>query len=375
MEVIQMFGVDGLAINEKIVTATRTIKTIIAKPTRACNADCSYCCAPKYDNNRWSVDTFKKFIDKLEPHLYESCDLLWHGGEPMLMGPKFYQEAYEYTKKLGINMQFSMQTNILKYNSKTWKKVLHDIFGGRISTSFDPDIKDRTVKGSAELYAKQFYTALQAMIDDGFDAFIIGVFDDSNIHMADEMYEWAKKYDGRISLRINYKNPVGRASQEEAQLLLDPITYGETLVRLDRKRKMDKAKIGLIPNDTLFSKLAGSNEQLCPWTSTCGGQIVSIEPNGDIYNCDNYAELEDPDQFAFGNLHRNSMHDILSSQAFKQIMSRSYTIHSDCLSCEYYHACQGGCSRDSYIHTGDTNGKFPYCASWKMILKEISGDL
>ncbi len=367
MQIIQMFN------EPEPNVGLKSISTVIAKPTRACNADCSYCCAPPYDKERWSFSTFTKHFDKLEPHLAEGADWLWHGGEPMLFSPEFYREAKRYVEKKRPDISFSMQTNILKYRSDKWKDVLKEVFRGSVSTSYDPDDTSRTVNGCAETYAKQFHASLEAMLNDGFHMFIIGVFDDNNIHYARKLYELAKKHDGKVTIRVNYKVPVGRIREDsgEAQYLLDPEVYGNTLVELERLREKDGADVGIVPNDIMRSRYNGAMDDLCPWMSTCGGALISIEPNGDVYNCDNYAELNE-ESLRFGNINTDSMNKILNSKALNQMKTRPFSMPQSCYECDYFHACQGGCSRDSYLFTGDTNGKFPYCRSWKMIFKEIS---
>ena len=80
-----------------------TIYVVIAKATRFCNADCYYCSSPpltekslKEGEPMWDFATFKKYFDKVFPLMVEGSYWIWHGGEPMLMGPKFYLEAYDY---------------------------------------------------------------------------------------------------------------------------------------------------------------------------------------------------------------------------------------------------------------------------------------
>lgn len=350
----------------------KSIGTVIAKPTRACNADCDYCAAPPYDRERWNLDTFKRHFSKISPHLADRADWLWHGGEPMLYSPQFYRDAMAFVKEMRPDVTFSMQTNILKYTSEKWRDVFKEIFKGSISTSYDPDEKHRTINGSSEAYSKQFHRAMKAMLDDGFHMFIIGVFDDKNIKDAQKLYDLAKKYDGQVTIRVNYKIPVGRIRQdsENATHLLDPVIYGNELISLERQRKEDGSDVGIVPNDIMRSRMKGTLDNLCPWMANCGGTLISIEPNGDVYNCDNYAELNDRSQ-CFGNINTNSMYEILTSKALNQMKERPYSLPSSCYECDYFHACQGGCSRDAYLYTGDTNGKFPYCKTWKMVFEEV----
>ncbi|WP_274036120.1 hypothetical protein [Vibrio parahaemolyticus] len=66
------------------------INTIIAKPTKDCNADCAYCSSPPDMDGHWTFERFKTIFDLISPKLAESAVWIWHGGEPMLLGDKFY---------------------------------------------------------------------------------------------------------------------------------------------------------------------------------------------------------------------------------------------------------------------------------------------
>jgi len=42
---------------------------VIAKPTKSCNADCSYCSAPPDGAGQWSLEDFKTIVDRLQGNL------------------------------------------------------------------------------------------------------------------------------------------------------------------------------------------------------------------------------------------------------------------------------------------------------------------
>ena len=118
---------------------------VIAKPTKSCNADCSYCSAPPDGAGQWSLEDFKTIVDRLQGNLTPKVDWIWHGGEPMLMGPDFFRACAEYADAQGVKLNFAIQTNLLSYTSARWGDVFENVFEGRISTSFDPYKKYRTV--------------------------------------------------------------------------------------------------------------------------------------------------------------------------------------------------------------------------------------
>ena len=51
------------------------ILVVIAKPTRVCNADCSYCSSPPLEEMgsnwepEWNFETFKNYFDKVFPYM------------------------------------------------------------------------------------------------------------------------------------------------------------------------------------------------------------------------------------------------------------------------------------------------------------------
>ena len=102
----------------------RRIATVITKPTRGCNADCTYCSAPPDGAPKWTLDDFRAAFDALLPRLADTADFIWHGGEPMLLGPDFYYEALDYARAQLPGVRFSMQSNILGYNPRDRKSVV-----------------------------------------------------------------------------------------------------------------------------------------------------------------------------------------------------------------------------------------------------------
>ncbi len=184
------------------------LSTVIAKPTKRCNADCSFCCAPQDGVPAWSLDDFKQLFDKIQPHLTSEAVWLWHGGEPTLMGRRFFELSYEYAVSQHPGIRFSIQTNLLSYKRDAWKEIFNHIFEGRLSTSFDPGPSLRTIGGSADRYAKLFFRALEDCLDDGFHPMVIGTYTDFTAQYADEMYDRNLDYgQASFDIRCNYRYP------------------------------------------------------------------------------------------------------------------------------------------------------------------------
>lgn len=360
---------------------------VIAKPTKNCNADCSYCSAPPDGGKSWSLDDFKVILERLAPSLETKVDWIWHGGEPMLLGPDFYIACAEHAKTVGVNLQFAMQTNLLGYKSARWREVFEKVFDGRISTSFDPYQKYRTVKGDAQTYDRLFWRSMDAAIADGFRPLVIGVYDEGAAGQAFDMYERALSYGSNgFDIRLNYAYPAGRA--QSSGVLIEPGTYGQMLVDLYDRWIADVPVFRITPLDQMLSKVAGFRSMLCPWTKACGGRFITIDPDGSVFNCSEFSDLGDPSH-RFGNILTGEVQvkaqpvevqfyppaavvpAMAASPASREIISRNVKLPPDCKTCRHFAECEGGCARDSVLFQRGMAGKFMYCQSWKMVFDRL----
>jgi uncharacterized protein len=348
----------------------RTISTIIIKPTKGCNADCTYCCAPPDDAPKWDITTFKKVFDALEHRLNPAATFIWHGGEPMLLGPEFYREAIAYARTHLPSIRFSIQSNILAYNHR-WNDVFKDVFDGSISTSWDPDELCRTYKGSATIYSRLFHSRLNSVLEDGWRPKVISTVSEETVDLAHDVYDRALKSDleGKTyDIRLNYRYPAGRAEGEGPSLL--PSSYARTLIEIYDRWVIDCPDFLVTPLDQMLLKVTGAELARCPWAMGCTGKIIGMEPNYDIYNCGEFADLAD-EEFRFGNLLTDGIDTCLSSSAAKMLSFRKFKHPESCKSCIHYTECEAGCMRDSALFGRGLYGKFYYCEAWQEIFSRI----
>lgn len=89
--------------------------TIILKPTEECNFRCQYCyhADTNYEKGRMTIELFEEIIRKTTI-CYNNIVLIFHGGEPLLMGYDFFVKAIEiikHYKKEGQTISLGIQTN------------------------------------------------------------------------------------------------------------------------------------------------------------------------------------------------------------------------------------------------------------------------
>lgn len=352
------------------------ISTVIAKPTRECNASCSYCSAPPESGEHWSFNDFKRYFDRVRPALSDKCNWIWHGGEPTLLPPSFFVSCYEYAKQFIPGIKFCIQTNLLNYSTRRWKSIFHDIFGGRISTSYDPISNSRILNGSSELYSETFKRRLGQVVTDGFKPLVITVIGKDDAETVKE-YTYGAINENNIDVRLNYMYPAGRAFN--ANSIITPKDYGDLLIDVFDKWVEEGAKNELVPVSQMLDAVTRRHVNRCPWTRDCASGFLSITPTGDVYTCGTLTDLGD-ESLSYGNLNdipddtlsiSTGIYQLLASDAAKTISARKYTLPRDCLTCAHFKECQGGCQRDAALYGRGLGGKYYYCQSWKKVFSHI----
>lgn len=134
-------------------------------------------------------------------------------------------------------------------------------------------------------------------------------------------------------------------------------------------------------------KLVFSRKVKCPWTKSCGGKFLTIDPDGSVFNCSEFSDLGD-ERYRFGNILTGEVQGstpievkfyppaeivsaLAASPASKEIMRRQIKFPVDCRSCDHFIECEGGCARDSVLFERGMGGKFGYCESWKMVFTRL----
>ena len=113
----------------------------IIKVTSACNLSCTYCSEGLRQLENLNIETYKRFVDgipKLLRHVgHKNVDIIWHGGEPLLIGKQWITEAIEYTNEVlsDFEISYSIQTNATLIDEE-WIQIFKE-FDFSIGISLD----------------------------------------------------------------------------------------------------------------------------------------------------------------------------------------------------------------------------------------------
>lgn len=343
--------------------------TLIIKPTKQCNASCRHCSADKSLHQRLGagdVVTVVSNILKISARPVTDIEFIWHGGEPMLMGPDFYREVHNLLPKKfpALGFRYGMQSNLLAYGEEPgWKTVFSEVFNWRISTSYDfhSDLRRLSPSGtSAEYFFKWMANVRRFQDDSGGRVHSICVLSRMNFQRTIEMMDEANALG--IDIKLNCLYPAGSALNMRNEMIT-PHEYGialeRSVIHWAKRYGMDNSiySQGVDLLRVVRSGRGPRHEMRCQFNNACAGYFYGIEPDGSLYNC---GECADQGIYPLGN----ALTGDCNMDNMLELRYAEVDIPPECLDCGI---CNGGCKKQRFIAYGHLKGKTPFCRAWKRL--------
>lgn len=349
--------------------------TLHIRLTKACNAECTYCSAwqenPKEIMSMSECEKALLFIFSLWERLNINVNFIsieYVGGEVLLLPIEDIINIVENNRKLfsgqNIIVHDGVQTNLIANHNKI--KKLYELFNGRVGTSIDNFTDQRKVSGSSDKYQVIMMTNEKKVQDKFNNRPIPGVFviDSKSYPTSRQQIKKCMRETRNMVLRPVFQggidiNLITPDMIEEVMLqaiddwflrsliIIEPL-YGLLKNRLQHKHNID----------------FGQNMSFCSFMSDCATRSLSLEPNGDLYICQ---ELADHNYGKLGNAIKGEFDFPL----WEQFNKRTDKLHSDCLACPYLNECRGGCMMQSIEQGQGMYGKSVYCSAWKSIFAKF----
>ena len=345
---------------------------IIVKCTRRCNFRCQYC-TDKRDGieNDMPFEVLAAIHHKLgEMKDTKNIQIIWHGGEPLLLGIKFFEKAlFLQQKMLSPNQSI---TNVIQSNASLIDESYAKFFkmaGFHFGISLDgpPEIHNRNRRlcngeDSYELTTR----GISLLEREGLSYGILTVL---NWHALEygpaKMWEFYKEHNfkrfGLLSLRKAFNN--------DAEFRRYNKRYGKFMSELFYLwMKEDDKEIKIREYLSKLDMFLGLPSRLCRDGGPCVGKYFGIEPDGTIYHCDKFVGKN---RWKLGNVMTDSFMEFMHSDKIELLKKHEKEIRKRCINCEWHHLCRGGCLSDTIDLTqADANFGTDDCVQY-MLYKTI----
>lgn len=330
------------------------------KPTYSCNLACQYCHVHKKRDESHEIISFemaKSLFDWILKYCQSKkinhVDILWHGGEPLLTGPKLMTSILDYYNELFKNNNIvcssSIQTNLLLIND-SFVPIIKKYFNNTIGFSFDYKSNDRCYRNGADASSDIWGKAIWAK-KQNINVGAITQLTNDNINYIKDIYFLFR------NAGISFKYSRIRDTEKYNTDLQD-VSYINALIQLFNLWIEDETQLITISNFREFIQmLITGNSTSCCYQNECN--ILSFTNEGYIYFCDRSFGVG-----AVGDYRKSSINDVEQAVA-KQIRSLDVN-NTNCFNCEYFKVCKGGCMFNRI------SGWYPHeCNTTKSILKHI----
>lgn len=327
-------------------------KTIILKPSHRCNLNCSYCYDRENREQDSSVLPVEKLIEALQKCYdeYKSLIVVWHGGEPTVLGIEYWRKVLEAFK--GKDIEWNVQTNGVLINDE-WGKLFSE-YNCTVGTSWDglPN-KTRSKNSDAffnfintlkkyDLQYSSLFTITPDNYEDALSAAIFGIQTDTQI-------EFNLIFDYYREIEDNEYKAMACALLQVFDLYctIDTIKWSR-------------------PFDNFIHYLRNEDPNVCE-RIICRGNWLSINPNGDIGICGKPW----PKNMFYGNIFDEnfSLKDIGNNQKIKDFFEKAEDIQwNTCRDCKWLLQCNNGCP---YSCLNKKTGEIEWNKGWCVFNKTL----
>lgn len=316
----------------------------VMKVTKLCNLRCKYCYEYPYLSDKAHMQLHQleaMFINiaSFYKNKNKRMDFVWHGGEPTLLGKKYYQDILELQDRVltseGIEFTNSVQTNLVKLNDDViW---LFKNFFSHIGVSLD-------LFGGQRIYItgkdsqKTVLENMQKLKDLGIRFGCITVLSKATVNKIKEIYEFYEEIDTSFRLLPIYRT--GYEGQQENNALSGDEIVDSFISVFDKWMHSDSnIQVRPIQDYIIHAIRAKQPEGRRYYYDKSSSEVLFIvDTDGCLYsNADAYNS-----KYAYGNIfnHNLSLTDKLFTVS-ESINESKKRMNHTCKRCDLFGACSG----------------------------------
>lgn len=343
----------------------RPLSMLIKPASGICNMRCGYCFY--FDDERHSrgimgAGTARELVKKSFDYASGPVAFAFQGGEPTLAGWEFFENfislVNEYNKN-NLPVSYSIQTNGLLVDDLFAAFLAKNRFLVGLSLDGTREIHDKNRKDAFGAGTFDRVAAAAERLDRaGAEYNILTVLTKQICAQAEKVYAFYRSRGHRfIQFIICLDNGRGAGFVPSPAEYLKFLKTAFSLWRGDIK---NGRYVSIRYFDNLVRMFLGYPPELCSMRGECSIQYV-FESDGSCYPCDFFVE----ERYKLGNILDNSFDEMQKTDACAAFLGDGRKISPDCVCCDVYPLCRGGCRRER-----DKEGKNLYCRAIKPFLRD-----
>ena len=325
--------------------------TIYIKPTEQCNLSCVHCYNKHKDNTSViDIERLRKFVGSMADYLYKNkkfpeLDIVFHGGEPSLVKVEMLEEIYKIiaSRFAHTRTKFSIQTNLTRLSTELIEFVKNRL-GGDIGTSYSPFLRFVGQPETESLW----YHNLEVCRQNNLKVYVVISLSKKYIESTDpsELIDILRSNEiSGFHFEPITKN--GSASENWSEIAADPKAYTEWKADFAKKfiesgayKEVQESEIVRKAKTFLDGQFVGCGCRDCMLT------VMTINADGTIGICPNVSKdavicnLDDP------------FERFIESSARSAYITSERKRRHECLNCEYFQQCNGGCMQSPECYEG-----------------------
>jgi len=348
-------------------------RVFIVRTTNACNLACSYCYMPEKGTTNMPLDLAEQLIDQAVELSGDTLVFIWHGGEPLLMGRRFFEGIIARQSRHDRAFINAVQTN--GYGLNDTMAAFFANHGFHVSVSLDMprarhDACRRTRKDDRPSF-ERIAGNLDLLRRHGLPVSVLAVVGDLTYPVEEYRAFIDEHRLDSLALNLDF----------DLALKTDPALgarYTALLDGLYRHAEAAQRPFALREATTVIEHLRHLPVSLCWHSETfCGDNHCAISETGDVYlGCDRF--IDGPFDFArLGNLRERPLAEILNAPEALALNRRLAALRVGCTGgCSAAAACRGGCIHEalSIAAAGATRGNQIGCTARRALLDTIRHD-
>lgn len=353
--------------------------TIILKATVNCNSNCVYCDVLRNERpvRTMSPENLRLVFERIDEYLTanpeERMTLIWHGGEPLLMGVEYFENASrlqdECCPDTWERIDHAIQSNLTLFD-ETFVPIFRKLGIDQIGSSYDPVSHVRGI-GAGALdslsYNRAFMRGDALTLKHGFSAGVICVVTKKSLSRPLEIFH----YLANLKLGSGFDfHPVLLDDNSRDDIAVTPHEFVEFLgaifpVWWEHRERYPEVN----PFKSLHENIAEGRRSLsCVDSGACSSSHINISPDGRTSHCGRSADWG---ILGYGHISERTLDEILADEQRKVVDERTKRLKKGgCGKCRFWSICHGGCPLDSWFTHGDFRHKTNWCYAKKGFIEK-----